>query len=322
MHISRRHLMAGAAALGAVATAPTVEAKAPLAGKQNAGFFRSKIGDFEVTTINDGFFARPAGGFVKNAKDEDVKAALAAARLPGGPDNVFIPFNTVVVNTGSKLVLIDCGNGNSGAPTSGHWMANFKAAGYDPKDVDTIIVSHFHGDHINGIRLKDGSAVFPNAEIMVPAAEWGFWMDEARMNNAPDPMKGAFQNVRRVFGPAAKDVKQFEPGKEVVSGITAIAAPGHTPGHNVFMVSSGNGKMLCLADTTNNPHLFVRNPDWQAVFDMDGAGAAATRRKLLDMAVAEKTQIHLYHWPFPATGFVEKDGAGFSVTPVTWSGAL
>jgi glyoxylase-like metal-dependent hydrolase (beta-lactamase superfamily II) len=322
MSFSRRDLMAGAAGAAALGALPGVaEAKAPLSGKQNASFFRQKVGDFEVTTVNDGFFARPVAGFVKNAMDDEVKAALAAARNPTG-ENVFIPFTTPVVNTGSKLVLIDCGNGDSGAPTSGTWMSNFRAAGFDPKDVDTIIISHFHGDHINGIRLKNGDAVFPNAEIMVPQAEWAFWMDDARMNNAPDPMKPAFQNVRRVFGPIAKDVKQFESGKEISPGITAIAAPGHTPGHHVYMVSSGNGKLLCLADTTNNPHLFVRNPDWQAIFDMDGAQAAQGRRRLLDMAVTDKLQVHLYHWPFPATGFIEKDGAGFRAIPATWSGAL
>jgi len=316
MDLTRRHILGGAAALAAT---PAL-AKAPFAGTQAAGFHRAKLGDIEVTTINDGFFVRPVAGFVKNAMDDDVKAAVDAARLPG--NGVFIPFTTVVVNTGSKLVLIDCGNGDSGAPTSGTWMANFKAAGFDPKDVDTVIISHFHGDHINGVRLKNGTAVFPNAEIMAPAAEWAFWMDDAKMNAAPEAMKGAFQNVRRVFGPVSKDVKQFDAGKEIVPGITAIAAPGHTPGHNVFMVASGNARMMCLADTTNNPHLFARNPDWQAVFDMNGDEASATRKKLLDMAAAEKARIHLYHAPFPATGFIEKAGSGYRFEPVIWSSAL
>lgn len=319
MTFSRRTVLAGAAATAGLAALP-VAAKAPMTGTQAPGFFRMKLGEMEVTTINDGFFVRPLAGFVKNAMDDDVAAAVKEARLPG--NGVFIPFTTVVINTGSKLVLIDCGNGDSGAPTSGTWMANFKAAGFDPKDVDTVIISHFHGDHINGVRLKDGTAVFPNAEVMVPAGEWGFWMDDARMSAAPDPMKPAFQNVRRVFGPLAKDVKPFEAGKEIAPGITSIAAPGHTPGHSVFMVASGAAKMLCLADTTNNPHLFARNPDWQAIFDMDGNAAAATRRKLLDMAAAEKAPVHMYHAPFPASGYIEKSGTGFRFEPAVWSSAL
>ena len=318
MDLTRRHVMAATAATLASAALPA-NAKAPLGAKQAPGFFRFKLGEYDVTTINDGFFVRPVAGFVKNALDDEVQAAIEEARLPG--NGVFIPFTTLVVNTGAKLVLIDCGNGDSGAPTSGHWMNNFKAAGYDPKDVDTVIISHFHGDHINGLRMKDGSAVFPNAEVMVPADEWAHWMDDTRMNNTPEAQRGGFMAARRVFGPMAKDVKQFDPGKEVVTGITSVAAPGHTPGHNVFMVASGNNKLMALADTTNNPHLFARNPDWQAVFDMDGNGAAATRKKLLDMAAAEEAQVHMYHAPFPATGFIEKDGNGYNFSPAVWSSA-
>jgi glyoxylase-like metal-dependent hydrolase (beta-lactamase superfamily II) len=218
--------------------------------------------------------------------------------------------------------LIDTGNGDSGAPTSGAWMKNFRAAGFDPKDVSSVVFSHFHGDHINGFRLKDGTAVFPNAEVMVPAAEWAFWMDDAKASAAPDAMKGAFAGVRRVFGPVAKDVKQFEAGKEILPGITAVAAPGHTPGHTVFAVASGTGKLMIMSDTTNHPALFVRNPDWSAVFDMDGPQAAATRRKLLDMVSAEKMQVAFYHAPFPATGHIAKDGNGFELVPVQWSSAI
>lgn len=320
MTFDRRQLLGTAAAAAALTAAPPAIAKAPMSGKQAAGYFRFKLGDAEITTINDGFFVRPLAGFVKNAKEEDVKQAVEDARLPG--NGVFIPFTTVVINTGDKLTLIDCGNGDSGAPTSGHWMANFKAAGFDPKDVDTVVISHFHGDHINGLRLKDGTAVFPNAEVMVPAAEWAFWMDDAKMNAAPDAMKGGFQNVRRVFGPMAKDVKQFEAGKEIAKSIHSVAAPGHTPGHNVFFVQSGDAKLMCLADTTNNPHLFARNPDWQAVFDMNGEEASATRKKLLDMASSEEAQVHMYHAPFPATGFIDKDGSGYDFRAAVWSSAL
>ncbi len=209
-----------------------------------------------------------------------------------------------------------------GAPTSGHWMKNFRAAGFDPAQVDTVVISHFHGDHINGLRLKDGTAVFPKAEVMVPAAEWDFWMDDARMNQAPEAMKAAFQGARRVFGPIAKDVKRYDAGKEVVSGLTSIAAPGHTPGHTAYMLSSGAGKLMIMSDITNHPALFVRNPDWSAVFDMDADQARATRRKMLDMAAAERAQVAFYHAPFPATGHIAKDGNGFRFVPIQWNPAV
>jgi glyoxylase-like metal-dependent hydrolase (beta-lactamase superfamily II) len=322
---SRRTLMAGAGALVAAATLDLPAGIAPaqaqgVAVNQNPGFYRYKVGDITVTALNDGFAKRPLEGFVRNAELADVKKAMEQAYLPS--DALSITFTTLALQIGDKLTLIDTGNGDSGAPTSGAWMKNFQAAGLDPKNVTSVIFSHFHGDHINGFRLKDGTAVFPNAEVLVPAPEWAFWMDDAKMNAAPEAMKGAFAGVRRVFGPVAQDVKQYEAGKEIVPGVTAIAAPGHTPGHTAYAVSSGSGKLLVLSDTTNHPALFVRNPDWSAVFDMDGPQAAATRRKLLDMAVADKMQVCFYHAPFPATGHIAKAGNGFELVPVQWSSAI
>jgi glyoxylase-like metal-dependent hydrolase (beta-lactamase superfamily II) len=293
----------------------------PSAGQQAPGFYRYKIGDIEATAINDGFWARPLDqNFVRNAPLPDVQKALQDAFLP--TNVVPIPFTTTVLNMGGRIVLIDTGNGDSGAPTSGKWMANFKAAGFDPARVSTVIISHFHGDHINGLRLKSGDTVFPNAEVMVSAREWGFWMDDGRMAQAPDGLKPNFQNARRVFGPIAKEVKQFEGDKELVTGVTAVAAPGHTPGHTAFVVSSGNAKVILMSDTTNHPALFVRNPEWQAIFDMDGNQATETRRKLLDMAAAERAQVAFYHAPFPATGHIRKDGNRYELVPVQWTPAL
>ena len=326
LDLSRRALMAAGASLGAVAAAgldvsPAFAQAAPQAGAGQApGFYRYKVGDITITAINDGFAMRPLDGFVRNADLFAVQDAMKAAFLP--ETALPIPFTTLVVQTGGRLVLLDTGNGDSGAPTSGRWMANFTAAGFDPKAVNTVIFSHFHGDHINGLRLKDGSAVFPNAEIVVPAAEWAFWMDDARMGAAPEAMKGAFANVRRVFGPIAKDVKQIADGATPAPGITAVSAPGHTPGHTAYRIASGNASMLFVADLTNHPALFVRNPDWSAVFDMDADMARATRRKMLDMAATDRTQLAFYHAPFPATGFVAKAGNGFEYVPVQWSPAM
>lgn len=322
---SRRDLMIGAGALTAGAMLggrlSTESAHAqPMQPDQAPGFYRYKVGDLIVTAINDGFATRPLEGFIKNAELADVQKAMEAAYLP--KDALNITFTTLAIQDGDRLTLIDTGNGDSGAPTTGTWMANFKAAGFDPANVSTVIFSHFHGDHISGFRLKDGTAVFPNAHIMVPEAEWAFWMDDAKMSAAPEQAKGAFQNVRRVFGPVADKVERFGPDKEVVPGITTIAAPGHTPGHTVFALSSGNGALMAMSDTTNHPALFVRNPDWTAVFDMDGPLAIETRRKLLDRVSADRMQVAFYHAPFPATGHIAKDGSGFQLVPVQWSTAL
>lgn len=320
MSMSRREMIASvpAAALAAgVGASPALAQSAAPASAQAPGFYKYKVGSTIVTAVNDGVAMRPVEGFIRNAELPAVQKTLADQFMP--TDRFPIPFTTLVIETSNGLTLIDTGNGNSGAPTSGTWMSNFRAAGYDPANVRTVIFSHFHGDHINGFRLKEGTTPFANAEVLVPAPEWAFWMDDARMNNAPDAMKGAFQNVRRVFAPIMKDVKQFEPGKEVAPGIQSVAAYGHTPGHCAFVISSGSASLMALSDTTNHPALFVKNPDWSAIFDMDADAARATRRRLLDMAATEKTQVSFYHAPFPATGYIAKDGNGFDLVPVNWS---
>ena len=322
MNIDRRYMLgvtAGALASGAAGLSPA-KAKAPMAESQNAGFYRYKIGSLEMTAITDGYAERPLEGFIKNADLAEVKAVLAQAAMP--TEKLRIPFTTTVINTGDKLVMIDAGNGNVGAPTSGAWMANFKAAGFTPEQVDLIIFSHFHGDHINGYRLKDGTCPFTNAAIMVPSAEWAFWMDEGQMSRAPEGMKGAFAGVHRVFDPVKDKVVQYEAGKEIIPGVTALAAYGHTPGHTTYAVASGNDRHMLMCDTTNHPALFVKKPDWTAVFDMDGAAAITARRAMLDRAAADAMTVSFYHAPFPATGRIVKDGAGFALVPTPWSTTL
>jgi glyoxylase-like metal-dependent hydrolase (beta-lactamase superfamily II) len=142
------------------------------------------------------------------------------------------------------------------------------------------------------------------------------------MSTAAEGLKPNFLNVRRVFGNIAKDVKRYEPGKEVAPGITTMPAYGHTPGHSAFAIASGSESMLVLSDVTNHPWLFARNPDWQAAFDMDGAMAVDTRKKLFDRAVADKMRVQGYHFPFPATGHVAKRGTGYDFVPVMWQPSL
>ena len=320
--LTRRAMLGAAAAMTAAnaLSAPSARAAAPMAGKQGASFYRYKVGDFEVTVLNEGI-ARNATpqNMAVNKTLPDVQKALGDAFLP--TDHVINQFNVVVVNTGKNLVLLDSGFGDSGPPTVGSLAANMAAAGIDPKNIDTVLVSHFHGDHISGIRAKAGSANFPNAEIMVPAGEWKFWTDAGEESKAQPPWKAGFANVKRVFDPVAKDMKQYEHGKELVPGITAIDARGHSPGHTAFLVTSGNGKLLVTSDTVNH-QILIRNPDWALWADMDPAMAASARKRLLDMAAADKIQIAAYHLPFPSTGFISKQGSGYEFHPAYWQPVL
>ena len=308
--------MAGAAALtfSSVWSQSTPNFGAPVA--PTVGFRRMKLGAMEVIALHDGALRRPLGEeFVTNAPLEQVKALLASQGLP--TDYVDIPFTPFVIVAGGRRILMDTGFADNGPPSTGKLVANMAAAGLKPEDIDTIILSHYHGDHINGIRNKAGQLVFPKAKIMVPAPEHAFWMDDARMEAAPPAMKGAFQNVRRVLATVPADqLVRFEPGAEVAPGITSVAAFGHTPGHTLFTVKSEGQSFAYVADLTNVPSLFARSPDWSVTFDMDKEMARATRRKIFDMVVKEKMMAGGFHFPFPAFGSIESAGSGYAFKPL------
>jgi glyoxylase-like metal-dependent hydrolase (beta-lactamase superfamily II) len=325
MTISRRQMLAAGAAIAAVPALPVGSAFAQQAAPaapavQSPGWFRHKVGDITVTAIGDGFVQRPLEGFVRNVTVADVQKALTDQGL--SPAHIRVPYTSLVVQSGSRVILLDTGNGQfAPGPMSGQWMSNFRAAGFTPEAVTDVVISHFHGDHINGLRNKDGAAVFPNAQVLVPEGEWAFWMDDARMNNAPEAMKGAFNNVRRVFSPF-KDVTRFAWDKEVAPGVASVRADGHSPGHTTFLITSGSGRMMYVADITNAPLLFARNPEWQVMFDMDAQKAIETRKRILDMTSADKIRTAFYHGPFPSVGQIARDGSGYRLDLLPWQDAL
>jgi glyoxylase-like metal-dependent hydrolase (beta-lactamase superfamily II) len=198
----RLFLGAGIAGASALTFSSVWSQSAPNVGAPvlpEVGFRRMKLGAMEIIALNDGALRRPLGEeFVRNAPLEQVKALLASQNLP--TDYVDIPFTAFLVVSGNTKFLIDTGFADNGPPTTGKLRANLAAAGYKPEDINHVILSHYHGDHINGLRAKDGSLVYPNAKVHVPAPEHAYWMDDARMEAAPPAMKGAFQAVRRTVG--------------------------------------------------------------------------------------------------------------------------
>jgi glyoxylase-like metal-dependent hydrolase (beta-lactamase superfamily II) len=316
----------GATAIAVAPLLPAAEAiaAAPAADKQNASFYRYKVGDIEVTVVSDGANTFPLNeGFVLNAKKDEVGAALSKAFRPS--DKMTIQFGPLVINTGGKLVVVDTGNGQAAYAKSkgavGQFMTNMQAAGIDPKSVDMVVISHFHGDHVNGLLTADNQLAFPNAEVLVPATEWKFWMDDGEMSRAPaGRMEGLFKNNRRVFETGLKKkVTPYEWGKEAAPGMLAVETIGHTPGHTSYVLSSGPDKVFIQSDVTNDPDLFVRHPGWHLTYDQDPAVAETTRRKVYDMIVAEKLKVQGFHYPFPGLAHVEKDGTGYRWKPAPWN---
>ncbi len=292
------------------------QAPAPAPSPGTPGFFRFRLGSFTVTTLFDGFFQRPAAGFIRNAEATDVERVLRESFL--SPDPLRIPYSVTMVQTGQHTVLFDVGTGGQLAPTGGWMFANMRAAGVTPEQVTLIVHSHFHADHISGLTTRENQVVFPNAEIAVPEPEWRFWTDEGQASRAPEAMRPAFAGVARRFGPYGNRIRQFAPGTEVVAGIRSIAAHGHTPGHTVFEVTDGNQGLLVLGDTTNRPELFARNPGWHAIFDMDPQAAEANRRALLDRAATDRLAVTGYHFPFPIAGRIARDGQGYRFVAADW----
>jgi glyoxylase-like metal-dependent hydrolase (beta-lactamase superfamily II) len=280
------------------------------------GFVKFKVGDIEVIQIYDGHWERPhADNFIRNASVDDTKAALKKA----GMSDAFvpIPFTVTAVRFGGRTVMFDSSTGGQLAPTAGRMVAkNLAAAGIQTSEISTIVVTHFHPDHIWGLMAKDTNVQnYPNAEIIVPEGEYKHWTAPELVEKVPEGVRG---NVRRIQAtiPTWKNVKQIAPDTEVTPGVRSIATNGHTPGHTSYLVTSGSNSLIVSGDITNIHALNLTNPGWHIIFDTNPAMAEESRRRIADQVVADKTIITGYHWGLPGAGTIEKDGSGYALVPV------
>ncbi len=316
--LSRRDVMVSAGmatALGLSSRLVVETAWAQKTPPPSVGFHKYKVGTAEVTAIYDGIFEKPHDpAFFKNASVDETKAALVKGGLT--PDFVSIPFTVVVVNNGGKLTLCDSGTGGQlpgATETAGRLHDGMKAAGIDPAKISTILISHFHPDHIFGLMEKGtNKPIFPNAEIVVNEVEYKWWTEAGRVEKLPEGRKALGTRINTVF-PTWKNIKQVSGEVEVTPGIRFVSAPGHTPGHVAFHLSSGNEQLMISNDTAYVPALSAAQPTWRGVFDQDGDMAEASRRKVLDRVIADKMNICGYHFPFPGVGTFQKDGTGYAL---------
>ncbi|MBL4918151.1 MBL fold metallo-hydrolase [Szabonella alba] len=298
--LSRRHMIASAVTLPLLpAFAAPARAAAEMMGASTPVHNRFKLGDFEVTTLLSGTrtVENVSEIFGLNADPAEFAAVSEAAFLPADRAQFF--FTPTLVNTGAELVLFDAGLSPEGI------TAALAAAGYTPDQVDVVVLTHMHGDHIGGL-MGDAGPTFANARYVTGAAEHNHWMAAGN--------EGFDTSVR----PLNDQMTFLDDGGSVAPGLTAVLAAGHTPGHMGYMIDSGDRQMMLIADLANHPVWSLAHPDWEVRFDMDKEAAAASRRRVLDMLAADRVPMIGYHMPFPAMGHVETRGDGFHYVPMAY----
>ncbi len=314
----RTVLRAGSAVVGAAALAPTAPAlaRAPQVGKQaQPSFYRFKLGTIEITVVSDGTLAFPAETLWGD-RAEDARGLLTSTFQPFSP--VGLQINTILVNTGDKLVLIDAGCGvDKFQKTTGGLIGNLAAAGYAPGDIDMILLTHAHFDHLWGISDgKNASLLFPSAEFVASETEVAFWSAPDLVGKLPPAQKPLVTQANLKL--ASPRLRLIKAGAEVAPGVTTFDTAGHTPGHMSVHISSGREEMLLTGDVVVNSAVSFLHPEWPFGFDLDVPQATKTRTAFLDRAAADKTLVGSYHLPFPGFGHVVREGSAYRWLPADW----
>jgi glyoxylase-like metal-dependent hydrolase (beta-lactamase superfamily II) len=318
MFRTRLTVLAHAAALIATVTFTTlavapVQAAAPMVQTQAPGFYRMALGDFEVTALFDGSFDLPVDKLLKQpAAKTDAALAKHFQSLP-----VETSVNGFLINTGTKLVLIDTGTGGYSGPTSGTLLANLKAAGYRPDQIDDIFITHMHGDHVGGLSHA-GVAVFPNAVVHAGKGDVDHYLSQAETDKAPADSKDGFKTAMAAFAPyqASGRLQPIAADGEIVPGVRSWATPGHTPGHTSYVVESKGAKMIVTGDLIHVAAVQFDDPSVTIAFDSDTRAAEAARRKVFTQAAKDGTLIAAAHLQFPGMGHLAVNGKGYTYEPV------
>src|ERR1700676_240362 len=317
--LDRRMLLrAGSSALGAAALAPTAPAlaRAPQVGKHaQPGFYRFKLGTIEITVVSDGTLAFPAET-LWGARAEDARGLLTSTFQPSSP--VGLQINTILVNTGDKLVLIDAGCGvDKFQKTAGGLLGNLAAAGYAPGDIDMILFTHLHFDHLWGISdHENASLLFPSAEFVARETEVAFWSAPDLVGKLSPALKPLVTQANLKL--ASPRLRLIKARAEVAPGVTTFDTAGHTPGHMSGHISSGREEMLLTGDVVVDTAIGFQHPEWAFGFDLDVPLATKARMAFLDRAAADKTLVGSYHLPFPGFGRVVREGSGYRWLPADW----
>ena len=312
--VSRRSLLAlGAGLTTSALIGDIAQAKAPKLGPAPQTFYRFDVGDAEVTVVTDGALGLgdPKGTFT-GVSDDELRKMLTDNFL--APNNVVLEQNSPIVNFGDKLVLFDTGMGTSKmfGNATGKQQKSMKDAGIKAEDIDAVVFSHGHIDHIGGVVGEDGKSLFPNAQFYIAESDFNYWTD---YDKAGPKMKDFVDHAKKNLTPVRDRLVFYKDEQEFLPGVTALAAPGHTVGHTIFVISSGGKSFAYTADLTHHPILLMEKPRMEFSYDTDPAQAAGSRVKMLDMLAAQKIPVLAYHYPWPGVGHIAKTGEGFHYYP-------
>lgn len=299
--------------------APAVHADAPMVQSQVPGYYRLQLGQFEVTALYDGAIELDAK-LLKNAKSGDLQR-LSSRMFVGNP-KMTTAVNAYLVNTGSHLVLVDTGAGKLLGPTLGFVLENMRAAGYEPGQVDTVVITHLNVDHMGALEDADGRPVFPNARVLVSEEDNGYWLSQQAADAAPPALQPFFKMARDVAAPylASGQWATFSEGSVLVPGIRAVSAFGHSPGHTAYAVESDGKKLLIWGDVVHAHAVQFARPGVSIEFDIDRKSAVATRRSLMKNMASSRSLVAGAHLPFPGIGHIRAEGkGGFSWVPIEFA---
>ena len=303
--------------IGLLLASGIAAAAAPQAKGQAPGWYRMMVGDIEVTALSDGTVALPVDKLLTNTSPAKIQAALSRVYLKAPVET---SVNGYLVNTGSKLVLIDAGAAGLFGPTLGNLVNNLKASGYQPEQVDEIYLTHLHPDHVGGV-AADGKAAFPNAVLRVDKRDADFWLSKDNLDKAPEANKGFFQGAQASVKPYADagKLKTFDGAGELVPGIKAVSTYGHTPGHTVYAIESKGQKMMVWGDLMHVAAVQFPEPAVTIQFDSDSKKAAPQRQKAYADAAKNGDYVAVAHVAFPGIGQLRADGKGYRWVPVNYS---